>query len=381
MTDSKIRVRQYQNGRVDNIELAPPSELAQRSQSGSWLVMPGITDLAVHSRDLEAEITAARASGVTRFCLQPDSLGQVADRAPLVAESESNTPEVLPLGATTRKLQGTQLSDLASLKAAGCIAASDAGALWHDSRTLKRALEYAQSVGLRLHLHPNNAVLSEGGCAHAGPMSTRLGLNGIPSAAETSALCTLLELIDDTGAELHIARISCARSVTLIADAKARGLAVTADVAIHNLVLNEMAIEGFNSLCHTLPPLRSEADRLALIKGLEDGVIDAIVSDHRPCSSDDKLMPFAATRPGAIALDALLPLALSLVEAGELSLERALRALCEGPATVLRREPVGTLWVDTAETFAVGDKNCMGSGENSPYRGWTLPGEVFIAPA
>ena len=378
MADSTVSVKHYQNGCVASDSLPLPKALPKSDSAASWLVMPGITDLAVHSRDLETEAAAARASGITRFCLQPDSLNQVADRASLVAESQSETPEILALGATTRSLQGTQLSDLASLKNGGCIAASDAGTLWRDSCTLKRALEYAQSVGLRLHLHPNNAVLSEEGCAHAGSMSTRLGLNGIPSAAETSALCTLLELIEDTNSELHIARISCARSVALIADAKARGLPVTADVAIHNLVLNESAIDGFNALCHTLPPLRTEADRQALLQGVEDGILDAIVSDHRPCSSDDKLKPFPATKAGAMSLSVLLPLTLSLVAAKELSLESALRALTEGPAAVLNRQPKGTLWVDTTSSFTVGEKHSLGSGDNSPYRGWTLPGDVHI---
>ncbi|MGM0563046.1 MAG: dihydroorotase [Pseudomonadota bacterium] len=380
MSESLHSLRHYQKGHIEETSVRPPDSIADAvaQRPSDWLILPGITDLAVHSLDLEAELDAARSTGVTRFCLQPDSLGQIADRATLVVESEQAVPEVLPLGAASRGLEGQQLSELASLKAAGCIAASDAGRLWSDSCTLKRTLEYARSTGLGLHLHPSNAVLSGGGCAHAGTLATRLGLNGIPVAAETSALCTLLELIEDTGSRLHIARISSARGVELIADAKRRGLPVTADVAIHNLVFNEHAIDGFNSLCHLAPPLRSERDRQALLRGIDEGIIDAIVSDHRPCSVDDKLAPFPATAPGAMALGALLPLTLKLIEAKELSLEPALYALCEGPAGIIGREPLGRVWVSTGERFTLDGDRSLGSGQNDPYRGWSLPGKQII---
>jgi len=342
--------------------------------------IPGLIDLAVRAKQLSAEQAAAEKSGITRFCLQPDSSKPVLDDAAVAQAMQKKidqyAPSALMLGAITQSLGGTQLAEMAALKQSGCIALTDASQPWSSHQTLKRAMEYAKSIGIALHLTAQDSSLADGGCAHAGAVASQLGLPGIPSSSESGALAMMLELVEETGARIHFCRLSTERSVKLIQRAKKRGLPVTADVSIHNLVLDEEALRGYNSLCHVQPPLRGNADRLALIAGVNAGTIDAITSHHQPCTEDDKLTPFPSSKPGIAALELLLPLTLTLCKQGELEQGAALNALTTGPAEVLGIECKGFVLCNTEKAFTVDSAQMLGSDRNCPYHGWKLNGVI-----
>ena len=344
------------------------------------ITIPGLIDLAVRAKQLSAEQAAAEKSGITQFCLQPDSSKPVLDDA-AVAQAMQNkidlyAPSALMLGAITQSLGGVQLAEMAALKQNGCIALTDAGKPWASHQILKRAMEYSKSIGIPLHITAQDSALADGGCAHAGAVASQLGLPGIPSSSESGALAMMLELVEETGARIHFCRLSTERSVKLIQRAKKRGLPVTADVSIHNLVLDEEAIRGYNALCHVQPPLRGNADRLALIAGVNEGTIDAITSHHQPCTQDDKLTPFPSSKPGIAALQLLLPLTLSLCKQGELQKDAALTALTTGPAKVLGIQCKGEVTIDTEKCLTVDNSKLLGSDHNCPYHGWKLSGVV-----
>lgn len=368
---------------LSNGQRVPASQVDDAAviDASGRLLIPGLIDLSLRAADLATESKAAYASGITQFCLQPDSTSPLIDKAAVAratrqAAAEKAPGRVLLLGAASQSLAGEQLAEMAALKQAGCIALSDAGKPWRDLRTLKRAMEYAHSTGIALHLTAQEQSLADGGCAHAGAVASELGLPGLPSSAESGTLAMMLELIEETGARVHFNRLSCARSVELIAQAKQRQLPVTADVAIHNLLLTEEAVRGYNSLCHVRPPLRAEIDRQALLKGVNDGVLDAITSDHQPCSEDDKLAPFPATKPGIAAAEHLLYLCLQLVQENALALEAVLHALCYGPAAVLGIPCREHFLLDTDSTFRVDKEQMLSQGKNTPYHGWQLSGAL-----
>ncbi len=249
---------------------------------------------------------------------------------------------------------------------------------------LRRALEYAATHDLTVFVQAHDEWLAKNGCANEGPVATRLGLPGVPVAAETVALAQLLELVTTTGARVHFSQLSATRSLELLSAARATGLNVSADVSMHHLHLSENDLLGFNSLCHVRPPLRSERDRDALRAALRDGVLSAVCSDHQPHEPDAKLAPFPSTEPGISGLDTLLSLALKLVAEGAMTLSRALEALTSGPADILGIERGSLhagaradvcLFDPTAEWEVSGSSLCS-AGHNTPFRGWSLPGRV-----
>ncbi|WP_218668166.1 dihydroorotase [Vreelandella utahensis] len=317
--------------------------------AGQWL-LPGLIDLNCHLPEpgsdrggsIESETRAAARGGFTTVCTTPDTSpindsGAVTHLILDVAERNGHT-RVLPVGALTRGLEGERLSDMAGLTRAGCVALGNGGHTTASSRVLRRCMAYAHTFGVRLFLQPENASLASDGCAHDGLVAARLGLPGIPEVAETTAVNELLMLAEETGANLHIGPLSCARSVTLVRAAKEAGHNVTAEVGIAHLEATEAAIEGYNGTFHSRPPLRTEADRRALLEGVESGVIDAIVSQHRPSDKAAKLAPFPETQPGLSTVESTLSLGLERVAAGELSRRALLRALTCGPARVLGLE-------------------------------------------
>ena len=242
---------------------------------------------------------------------------------------------IMPIAAMTQGLQGEQLAEMATLAKAGCIAAGNAGRRIASALVLKRCLEYAATFDMPVMFRPQDSALSAGGCAHEGPVATRLGLPGIPAIAESVDLSRDLLLVEATGVRAHFQQISSRQSLRLLREAKQQGLPVTADVSIQHLLLDESALEGFNSHCHVIPPLRSAQDREALLEAVADGTIDAICSQHTPIGSSSKAAPFPATRPGMAGVDTLLSLVLELVDEGKLSLTRALDAVTAAPARCL----------------------------------------------
>lgn len=335
---------------------APPDGFAAEREidAAGHIVCPGFIDLCArlrepgqeHKATIASETRAAAVAGVTTLCCPPDT-DPVIDTPAVVklvqerAEQIGKT-RVMPTGALTRGLNGKELSEMSALREAGCRSVSNANAAVANPLVLRRALEYAANCGLLVMIRPEDVWLRNRGCAHEGAIGGRLGLPGIPSAAETVAVAQALALAEQTGARVHFSQLSCARAVAMIAEAQGRGVPVSADVAIHQLHLTETAVEGFDANAHVIPPFRTEADREGLRAGVAAGVIAAICSDHQPHELDAKLDAFPATEPGIASLETLLPLSLQLVAEGRLDLNTAIARLTTGPATLLGL-PLGTL--------------------------------------
>ncbi|EIJ35034.1 dihydroorotase [Thiothrix nivea] len=363
--------------------------------SGLWL-FPGAVDLAAwlrepgldHKATLASETRAAAASGITTLCYQPepganfDSAAQVKLIDDLNRKLQFANVEVL--GNLTKGLKGEQLSNMASLKRAGCVGVTNGQQPFHNLQTLRRAMEYAATHDLTVFIYPSEQALAASGYMHEGEISARLGLPAIPSAAETVAVAQTLALASHTGARVHFCRLSAKLSVRLIRQGKDSGLDISADVAAHQLFLTDVDVVDFNPLCHVMPPLRSARDQEALREGLADGTIDAICSDHQPHEVDAKLAPFQQTAPGISALETLLPLTLRLVEEGVLTLPEALRKVTATPARIIGgktgRISVGApadLVLFAPDTLWELDLNTMRSdGKNSPFGGWNFNGAV-----
>lgn len=362
---------------------------------GLW-VFPGIIDFAVHPREpgeeqkatIASETLAAARGGITRMVVSPDTSPPID--SPAVVELLSRRAaqacgvRIHCLGALTRELRGEQLAEMAALQRAGVVGVSNALRHIANPLVLRRALEYASTFNLRVSLSAQDAFLVGSGCVHEGAVSTRLGLPGIPEAAETAALGTILALTEETGARIHLQRLSSARGAEMVADAQARGLPITADVAAHQLFLTEMDVADFNPLCHVLPPLRSQRDREGLREHVANGTLCAICSDHQPHEIDSKLAPFAETQPGISGLETLLHLTLRLVDERLLSLTDALQRITQGPADLID-SPAGRLQpgapadfvlFDPQQTTEIHPGSWLSSGRNTPFWGWEFNGAV-----
>ena len=360
------------------------------------LVIPGLIDLGAHLREpgaahkasIASEVQAAAAGGITCLCASP-ATDPVNDSTAVVElltrrARQAHLARLMPVAALTRGLAGKELSELAALRDAGCVAVSDGGRPIRDSEVLFRALEYAATCALPVMLTPRDPDLSYPGGVHDGWVATRLGLRGIPVAAETAALGRCLALVEETGTQVHFMRLSSARGVQMVAEARARGLAVSADVAVHQLFLSEMDLTGFDTRCHVSPPLRSDEDRNALRQALASGAVQAVCSDHQPHDDDAKVGTFERSEPGISGLDTFLPLLLRLVDDGVLSLKTALaRATCD-PASILGL-PRGRIATGLSADLCIVDPDAhhwfdtslmQSAGHNTPFSGWDLPGRV-----
>jgi dihydroorotase len=360
------------------------------------VVCPGFIDLSARLREpgqsykgtILSETIAAACAGVTSLCLPPDTSPVIDTEA--VAElifdksEKANYTKVYPIGALTQKLAGFELSSMAALKQAGCIAVSNATAPLSSLLVLRRAMEYASSHDLLVMYHPDEPSLRNNGCAHEGVFSTRYGLPGIPDASESTAVAQCLELAELTECRLHFSQISCKRSAIKIQQAKKYGLKVTADVAIHQLHLTENDIEPFNSAYHVIPPFRTEKDKSHLRESLANGTIDVICSDHQPHDLDAKLGAFPETAPGTSSLETLLPLTLRLVEDNAITLPQGIASLTQKPAAILGIQSgaltpglIADLCIFNPEhLWVVNSDNWKSAGQNTPFWGKTLKGRV-----
>jgi len=375
-----------------NEQLAPEQII---DASGCW-VIPGMVDLAArfrepgeeHKGDIRSESAAALASGVTSVCLPPDT-NPVIDTPAVVELIQQRTkhcdsPHIYTIGAMSVGLDSTRLSELGALKAAGCVGVSNTNHPVSDSQFMRNIMDYAASFNLKVFLTPTDQYLSGQGCVHEGQVATRMGLPGIPVAAETAIVARDLTLIETTGVKAHFCRLSSARSIEMIADAQQRGLPVTTDVSAHQLFLTENDIINFNSHTHVLPPLRTERDRDALKQAVSDGVISAICSDHQPHEADAKLAPFAETEPGMSTLESWLPLCLKLIHEQQLDPVTTIRAITLNPANILGI-PAGNLGegniaditiIDPESEWTFDISRMLSRGKNSAFNHWPFSGRV-----
>ena len=377
---------------------APDGFTAERTIDASGLVVaPGLIDLAARLREpgfeykatLESEMDAAMAGGVTSLAIPPDT-DPVLDEPGLVEmlcyrAKKLNRAHVYPVGALTIGLKGQQLSEMAELVEAGCVAFSQANTPILDTRVLGRAMQYAATFGFRVWLQPIDPHLARGGVAHDGEVASRLGLPGIPASSEIIALFTYLQMARLTGARLHITRLSSADSLALIEQARADGVDVTCDVAIHHLHLCDMDIGYFNPHCHVIPPLRSQRDRIALARAVAEGRINAICSDHTPVDDDAKQAPFSESEPGTTGLELLLPLTLKWAAEHKLPLIDALARITSEAARIAGIAKGGHLSVGARADICIFDPDAhqlisrstlKSQGKNTPFLGLELPGRV-----
>lgn len=372
---------------------------------GNWLV-PGLVDLCARTREpghehegmLASEMAAAVAGGVTSLVCPPDT-DPVLDEPGLVEmlrfrASKLHHARLFPLGALTRGLDGQVLTEMNELTQAGCVGFGQADRAMKDTQVLQRALQYAATFGYTVWLRPQDAHLGLG-VAASGPLATRMGLSGVPVAAETIALHTLFALMRSTGARVHLCRISSAAGVELVRQAKAEGLPLTCDVSIHSLHLTDLDMGYFDSRARLSPPLRQQADRQALRQALADGTIDALVSDHHPVQGDEKALPFAEAEPGATGVELLLSLALKWAQDEGLSALQALSVITDRPARILRQsspsiaagigriavgEVADVCLLDPQEVWQLDPNGLRSQGRHTPFAfdctGISLPGKV-----
>ena len=375
-------------GRIAAIGSAPDGFSAARViDATDRVVCPGLVDLSARLGAVEPELAAAVAGGITSLACPPDTrppLDEAGLVERIVRRSEAvGLARVYPIGALTQGLGGEKLAEIATLRKAGCIAFSQAQRPLIDTQVLLRAMQYAATLGVTLHLQPQDHYLARDGVAHDGEVASRLGLGGIPVSAETVAIATALQLARSTGVRLHLMRLSSAAGVALVREAQAAGLAVSCDVSVHHLHLSENDIGYFDSHARFTPPLRAKDDQNALRLAVRDGVA-ALCSDHTPLSEDGKQVPFGEALPGASALELLLPLTLRWAEETRTPLATALARITCDPSAILGissgsltpGSPADICIFDPAATWRVSPEGLQSRGKNTPFEGIEMTGRV-----
>jgi dihydroorotase len=384
-------------GKILALGTAPGGFHANRVIDATGMVVcPGLVDLSARLREpgyeykatLESEMAAAVAGGVTSLVCPPDT-DPPLDEPGLVEMLKHrarslNQAHVYPLGALTQGLKGEHITEMAELLDAGCVAFSQADVPMSDNQVLLRAMQYASTFGYPVWLRPRDAALAREGVAHDGRVATRLGLAPIPAIAETIALSTILLLIRETGARVHLCRLSTADAVDMVRQAKSLGINVTCDVSANHVHLSEMDIGYFDSNCHLVPPLRSIRDREALRRGVQDGTVDAICSDHTPVDEDAKQLPFGESEPGATGLELLLALTLKWGDEAKIPLTAALAKVTSEPARILgiragaiaSGESADLCVFDPHARWKVEPATLKSQGKNTPFAGYEMSGKV-----
>ena len=372
-----------------------PSDTREIDARGCWVV-PGLIDMHVHLRepgeeykeDILSGTRAAAAGGFTGVACMPNTRPVNDSRAVttmILAQAAKGSARVYPVGAVSKNSEGTSLAEFGDMKDAGVVAVSDDGLPVRDSQLMRRAMEYADDFGLVVISHSEEPSLSRG-VMNEGVVSTRLGLKGIPTAAESIMVYREIALAEYTKKRVHIAHVSSAMSTELIRAAKARGVRVTAETTPHYFTLTDEAVEGYNTNAKMNPPLRSEEDRQAIREGLADGTFDAIATDHAPHSILEKEVEFDRAMNGIIGLETSLPLSLALVRDGLIDEKRLLELMSVNPARILGLA-AGTLSTGAAAditlinpdlVFTYTEDLVVSKSRNSPFLGWKLQGRAVL---
>jgi dihydroorotase len=361
------------------------------------VLCPGLVDIRAslgepgyeYRETIVSAAQAAAAAGITTIAVLPDSRPAIDDPAlvRLIAArgEETGSVTLIPYAAATRGCRGEELAEYGLLKAAGAVAFTDGRRAIASARLMRRALSYASIFGARIVQHPEDAELAEGGSATEGLRATLMGLPGIPAAAEAICVARDIRLAELTGGAVHFAHVTTAEACALIAQAKDKGLAVTCDTAPPYFDLNETAIGDYRTYAKLSPPLRREADRLAVLAALKNGTIDAIGSDHQPRDADDKRLPFADASAGGAGLATLLGITLAQVQSGHLTMVQALALLTSKPAAwlgiaagTLKKGGAADLCLFHPErSWQVEAGKLPGKAQNTPFDGRALEGVVL----
>ena len=395
-----------ENGFISQIAQKIEVEDVEVIAAEGCIVTPGFVDLHCHLREpgfeqkgtILTETKAALESGFTTVCSMPNTEPTPDNASAIQGLKERILKDasirVLPVAATTQGRAGLRLSEISELASAGCVAFSDDGNPVENGIIMRRALELAGSLGIPIAEHSDEPSLSNNGVMNEGLISERLGLLGQPNAAETSAIARNIELCALTGSPLHLMHLTTARSIEMVADAKAAGLPLTCEVTPSHLYLTENMVGGddlinapsYETAAKINPPLRTEVDRQALLAGLNAGIIDVIATDHAPHAIEEKMQEFATAPFGISSLETALATITTLSDRGELDLEIALTALTTGPANAFRlEEGIGKLTpnvsrdltiLDANEKWTVDVERFTSMGKNSPLHGHELKGRV-----
>jgi dihydroorotase len=364
---------------------------------GGGVLAPGLIDLRAslgepgseYRETIDSAAEAAAAGGITTLCALPDTETPLDNPAVLrfvwQRGEAGGSLSILPYGAATKGCAGKDLSEFGLLREAGAVAFTDGTHAIASARTMRMALSYARAFGTFVVQHPEEPDLARGGVATEGEMASRMGLPGIPAAAEAIMVARDIALARITKGHVHFAHVSTGAALTLIRQAKDEGLRVTCDTAPPYFDLNETAIGDFRTYAKLSPPLRREEDRLAVVAALTDGTIDAIASDHQPRDADDKRLPFAQAEAGGAGLATLLSVTLSRVHGGDLTLPQALALMTQKPAELLglptgrltRGAPADLVLFDPERGWKVEDGKLPGKAQNTPFDGRPLEGRVL----
>ena len=381
-----------ENGKIQALGEVDVTDAATLDTEG-LVVAPGFFDIHVHLREPgteEAETIrtggeAAAAGGFTAVAAMPNTRPPI-DNASLaqfvVSEARRHSPtRVFPIGAITEGQAGETLAEIGEMVAEGIVGISDDGKPVMNARIFRRAMEYSKLFDLPVIQHCEDLDLSSGGVMHEGAVSTRMGLKGIPAAAEDSIVARDLTLTELTGAKYHVAHLSTAGAVEMIRRAKSKGLAVTAEATPHHFTLTENAVEGYNTNAKMKPPLRSQEDVDAVIRGLRDGTVDAIATDHAPHHTNLKMLEFDRAPFGITGLETAVGLAMTRLNP---SLERLVELFSINPQRIMRVEPWGLYAGSTADVTIIDParewkfdlESSRSLSRNSPFDGWTFTGKA-----